>query len=210
MRHSLRSRTSVSHPNLLHARITDNALTLEFCVRGYESDSTNRRRDADCSNQNTEFPRGSYCLLNGQPKPNIYERCPPGFQWSAVGVDDVGEEDRRKQGKLPTGEYFETFTHYYFCCRNDSNPASVGILPTERPFILFPLVSQKICQELRGLQHRLMSIYLDTENGSYDNFPNRYNAPFVETNSVIEGVGPCSREKRGRGLQIYLCYYSRA
>lgn len=208
VRHSLRPASSVSHPNFLNAHITKDSVTLEFCVREINADLWEEPQDLDCSNQDTEFPAGSYCILNGHPKPNIYERCPAGFHWSAVGLDDVGQANRRKRGSLPTGEFFDTFSHYYFCCRNDSYPSERATLPTRKPFILFPLVSQKVCQEFHGLKSRMFSIYLDTESNSYANFPNRYNAPYAETDAVIEGVGPCSREKRGKGIQIHLCHYS--
>lgn len=115
----------------------------------------------------------------------------------------------RTKGALPTGEFFPTFSHYYFCCRNDSSTDEAIYLPRTHPFILIPLSSDQKCQQVHGLRGRIFSMFLDAEPGSYVNYPNKYNAPFAITDIVVEGVGSCSREKRGKGLQIHLCYYSR-
>ncbi|XP_055328497.1 uncharacterized protein LOC129581444 [Paramacrobiotus metropolitanus] len=208
VRHRLRAASSVSQQNLLSAQITKEAVTLEFCVRDPPADTSDEPVDYDCSHVNADFPPGSYCIFNAQQKFNIYERCPPGFNWSAVGLDDIGTVNRRTRGRMPTGEFFDTFTHYYFCCRNDSAPSNHMVLPTKRPFILFPLGVHRACQEVVGLRARMFSIYMDADHGSYVNHPNRFCSPFAETDSVIEGVGPCAREKRGKGLQLHMCHYS--
>ena len=207
VQHSLKKQATVSHPNHIKTKMDKDTLTLSFCMRNPEA--LEDRSDFDCSSHESNFPPGSYCLLNGQ-KVNVYERCPPGFSWSAVGLDDYGRnlEDRRT-GSVPTGEYFPTFTHYYFCCRNDSDPQTEIQLPTTQPFILFPINSTQKCQEVRGLKAKEIYMFLSTESESYVGFPDRKNMPHALTEIVIDGMGSCSGDRVEKGLKLHLCYYTR-
>ncbi|XP_055329754.1 uncharacterized protein LOC129582286 [Paramacrobiotus metropolitanus] len=200
--HRLGPNSSVSHPDLLSVAITEEAVILDFCVLDPSE---------DCGPVRTAFPPGSYCILNAQPGMRFAD-CPAGFYWSAVGLDDVGTPIRRPRarGHVPTGEYLPTFTHYYFCCRNDSAPANPVLLPPQWPFILFPLGVHCACQEVVGMRAKMFSLYLDAENGSYVNRPDPYRSPYAVTaNSTVEGAGPaCAGEKRGAGLHLHMCHYS--
>ncbi|XP_055329626.1 uncharacterized protein LOC129582203 [Paramacrobiotus metropolitanus] len=205
--HHLGGSSSVSQQNLLGAHITEEAVTLHFCVRNPSDEPWYD----DCRPLNPAFPPGSYCLLNAQPRTS-FDHCPAGFHWSVVGLDDVGTPLRRARprGFLPTGEYLPDFTRYYFCCRNDSAPGNPVVLPTQRPFILFPLGGHCACQEVVGMRARMVSLYLDAENGSYVNHPDPYCSPYAETaDSIVAGAGSaCIREKRGTGLRLHMCHYS--
>ncbi|GAV05956.1 hypothetical protein RvY_16005 [Ramazzottius varieornatus] len=207
VRHSLKKQASVSHPNHLKTKTENGGLTLSFCMRN--SEVPEERSEFNCDSSDPSFPPGSYCILNGQ-KANVYERCPPGFHWSAVGLDDYGRNPNgRRTGSAPTGEYFPTFTHYYFCCRNDSDPQTEIQLPTTQPFILFPINSTQKCQEVRGLKAKEIHMFLSTESESYVGFPDRKNTPYASTEIVIDGLGSCSGDRVEKGLKLHLCYYSR-
>ena len=64
--------------------------------------------------------------------------CPDGLKSGFVYWDDENRDNKNFfEGTLPEGIYTEK-TKIYFCCSSSGNVESEIILPTEKPFYLFP------------------------------------------------------------------------
>ena len=96
-------------------------------------------------NEKFDWPPGTYCIFssNGVAK---------NFQQGWIFWNDYIFND--KSGTLPDGVYSDETTKIYFSCRHDK-PADEPIqLPTQQPFMLFPLhgyIQDLPCQKVEGM-----------------------------------------------------------
>ena len=87
------------------------------------------------------WPQGKYC---------IYKKgagCPRGLQAGFVYWDDENIDNKNHfNGDLPEGEYTDK-TKISFCCSTTGKAESEIVLPTEKPFYLFPY-GDTTCQKV--------------------------------------------------------------
>lgn len=85
------------------------------------------------------WPSGKYCVYK---KGGV---CPDGLKSGFVYWDDENRDNKNFfDGTLPEGSYTEK-TKISFCCSSAGNVEAEIILPTEKPFYLFPYGSST-CQ----------------------------------------------------------------
>ena len=87
------------------------------------------------------WPQGKYC---------IYKKgagCPSGLHAGFVYWDDENIDNKNHfNGDLPEGEYTDK-TKISFCCSTTGKAESEIVLPTEKPFYLFPY-GDTTCQKV--------------------------------------------------------------
>ncbi|CAB4035695.1 partial, partial [Paramuricea clavata] len=108
--------------------VTEDGITWEFCMK---------TKDVGLKS----WPQGKYC---------IYKKgagCPGGLQAGFVYWDDENIDNKNHfNGDLPEGEYTDK-TKILFCCSTTGKAESEIVLPTEKPFYLFPY-GDTACQKV--------------------------------------------------------------
>ena len=145
-----------------------------FCVRTEESSF------------GPDWPRGSYCINKAG------RVCPSNFNLGSISWD---EEDFRSQasasGEMPSGDYGESKTKLYYCCRDDGSVDEPVDMPRYQPFYLYRYQGE--CQKVVGMKATEEFIHFDTENSN--NGDEKWGAhPDVELDDII----------------LRLCYYEMA
>ncbi|KAK6169133.1 hypothetical protein SNE40_020243 [Patella caerulea] len=105
----------------------------------------------------TYWEEGRYCILR------FNDSCPKNFSEGYVRMADFegnitinGEEmyvNGSVNGTLPDGEFLETSTLLYFCCRYDGDLETQLILPADKPFVLFMAENETECQKVRAMEY---------------------------------------------------------
>lgn len=157
------SNSSIPGNDLLEANLNGAYLTLHFC--GHKPDTS----QPNCTAAETpaQFPNGSYCLYMFElpPETKITENCPTGFKWSWIAIDDVDRFNRASHdGDVPLGEFFSFATVQYYCCREDGDPNEKIVLPTGSDFVMFPTLTRKTCQKVKGMNVKKDVIFYSTED----------------------------------------------
>lgn len=132
------------------------------------------------------WPAGAYCVYKYK------DSCPQGFLGDGhIRIDDEDSgNSNKKSGSLPSGQY-DGNTRYEFCCRNDGDVNTEIVLPTSKPFYLFPRDAH--CQKVKGMRSSMEWLKFDAEDKDTSN----------------EFVGSLPYVQKGRNPTIYHCYYER-
>ncbi|CAB4040085.1 Hypothetical predicted protein, partial [Paramuricea clavata] len=133
------------------------------------------------------WPQGKYC---------IYKKgagCPGGLQAGFVYWDDENIDNKNHfNGDLPEGEYTDK-TKISFCCSTTGKAESEIVLPTEKPFYLFPY-GDTACQKVKKMRSSLEFVKFDEEDRG-------------EIETSARGFYPYGVQPREKDHTIYLCYY---
>ncbi|XP_061168908.1 uncharacterized protein LOC133178176 [Saccostrea echinata] len=142
-----------------------------------------------CTKKKTEengispsWPAGKYC---------VYRQggvCPSGFNTGYIQYDDTMNPSDIF-GILPDGQFSDD-TRFYFCCRSDGSTSIAVNLPSEEPFILFPVTSG--CQQVSGMGSSKQ--YLRIKNGK----------ELLHTSGEI----PYLRISYTTNYKLFFCYYT--
>ena len=154
--------------------VTEDGVTWEFCMKtknvGLKS-----------------WPHGKYCIYkkgNG---------CPGALREGVVYWDDENIDNKNDyRGDLPEGVYTDK-TKISFCCSTTGNVESEIVLPTEKPFYLFPYGSST-CQKVKKMRSSLEFIKFDEEDKGG-----------IETSA--RGFYPHGVRPQEKDHTFYLCYY---
>ncbi|XP_055351338.1 uncharacterized protein LOC129597712 [Paramacrobiotus metropolitanus] len=133
---------SAQFDTLTSSSFWSNNLNLQFCTKLIDFDENS-----------LDWPQGAYCFFKKG-------ECPAGFDLGSYYVDDEFFFNRNSySGTLPDGEYYRK-TKYFFCCRDDGALNKPMILPTQKPFFLFPV--GPACQTVNGMTSSLHWLKIHT------------------------------------------------
>ncbi|XP_038049832.1 uncharacterized protein LOC119723332 [Patiria miniata] len=144
------------------------------------------KTDAVVSEGDTpEWDAGEYCIFKKGS-------CPSGFSEGWIKWDDQDALNGNTQsGVLPDGVYDHN-TLIYYCCREDGDPITPILLPTQDPFFLFR--KNDVCQAVQAMS-------LIEEWFKWDGEDN-----FVDFTRYYGGSHPYV-DSRDDDHKIYYCYY---
>ncbi|KII73404.1 hypothetical protein RF11_09122 [Thelohanellus kitauei] len=133
------------------------------------------------------WPLGSFCVYQ------YGDHCPKNFHSGYVYWDDENDNNKNSHGGvLPRGNYGPD-TEIRFCCKSDGDTEKEIDLPSDKPFVLFP-VNLPICQKVKNMLGDLEYIKFDDED--YKN-KNRQGGMYPY------GIQPSKQDH-----YLYLCYYT--
>ncbi|XP_019622103.1 PREDICTED: uncharacterized protein LOC109468288 isoform X2 [Branchiostoma belcheri] len=110
----------------LSGGVSRNTVKQRVCMKTTYSDSED----------NVDWPKGSYCLFK-------YRSCPEGFSWGRLGFPGG-----TKTGVIPDGDVASDSTEMEYCCRNDGVASLAIRLPSRSPFYLLRHGGE--CQQVDG------------------------------------------------------------
>ncbi|XP_028397170.1 uncharacterized protein LOC114520990 isoform X2 [Dendronephthya gigantea] len=154
--------------------VTEDGITWEFCMK---------TKDVGLKS----WPRGKYCMFKKG------STCPNGLQEGFVHWDDETIDNKNyHDGDLPEGVYTDK-TKISFCCSVTGKAESEIVLPTEKPFYLFPYGSTT-CQKVGKMRSSLEFVKFDEEDKGG-----------IATSA--RGFYPYGVQAQEKDHTFYLCYY---
>ena len=150
------------------------------------------------------WQHGSYCIMQGSTSDVDFhdKTCPAGFQWGFVVIAQLNVTNivNAHKGRVPAGEYYNIWTVYYLCCRDDGDVNRPIELPTQKPFILFPTRAAKACQAVKGMMVKQDEMFLDTAD-TYGDFP------LPPMNVTLDYSIDHLKQWWGTGMHVKICHY---